>query len=370
MFLLSSCSRCMSAAPHPAGSAAAAAAAPAGVQAPGACYSVVAAAWVWMYENLWSPKAYQTVAHGQNLDELLASVGRLHSKRQDLRDRLVSSVTDAKRCKQRDPRTFRQRCAGVRRLKGQLDKMDASIAAIECNVDQVLHSDITRDIVDSFRQSIAAIRSSGTQLGTPDTINDFMDELQTELQNATDITDALYGKASSTGELLGGAGDLDLHDDDLVRELDQILLDEDALEDVDLGGNRQRSGSALVSEYPSVRPLAPPSPWWGERAREPAGARNILAPAGAQRETGMVGDGTSSVARKRLVSVAGGDGSGAGGGGGGANGANGAGRNSMYSSRTGGARDSGALRGAKENSMQQRGREDDVEFRTEAMMLN
>lgn len=133
-------------------------------------------------------------------------------------------MADAKWCKQRDPQTFRQRCAGVRRLKGQLDKMDASITAIECNVDQVLHSDITRDIVDSFRQSIAAIRSSGTQLGTPDTINDFMDELQTELQNATDITDALYGKASA-GEL-GGAGGLEAHDDDdLVRELDQILRD-------------------------------------------------------------------------------------------------------------------------------------------------
>lgn len=233
------------------------------VESHGTCFSIISSLWVYLYEQL-VPDAYYSTAHGHNVDELHRSVARLHDKRQDLHSRLVTWVADARRCR-RDPKVFRNKVYSIRRLKSQLDKMDSCIATIESNLDQVLHSDITRDIMESFKKSMVAIKSSGTQLGPPDSVNDLMEEMQNELQSATEVTDTVYSRQFSLHHHggLDGNGD-EPTDEELMLELDQMLLSAD---DGDTGGAAEGTAvpgplDPVISDYPSTpahMPLQPAS---------------------------------------------------------------------------------------------------------------
>lgn len=128
--------------------------------------------------------------------------------------------------------------------------------------------------MESFRKSIAAIKSSGTSLGTPDTVNDFMEELQTELQNANEvglsslslslsaflsvltsvcvcvqITDTLYGKWQGSGAAAtAGDGDVEVTDEQLLEELDAILEEEKGSKT----SVATREASSILTEYPQA----------------------------------------------------------------------------------------------------------------------
>lgn len=215
----------------------------------GACFSIISSLWVWLYEQL-VPDAYYSTAHGHNVDELHKSVARLHDKRRDLHSRLVSWIADARRCR-RDPKVFRNKVYSIRRLKSQLDKMDSCIATIESNLDQVLHSDITRDIVESFKKSMVAIKSSGTQLGPPDSVNDLMEEMQNDLQSANEVTDTVYSRQFSLHHHPGC--DSEPTDEELMWELDQMLLSEDDGE----RSSNSMSGTAAAAAAAAAGPVDP-----------------------------------------------------------------------------------------------------------------
>lgn len=205
----------------------------------GTCFGIVSSLWVCVYETL-VPNAHHAVVHGHNLDELQESATRLRDRRQDLYNRLTSCIVEAKRFSRKDPKAFRNKVSGVRRLKSQLNKMDESIAALESNIDQVMHSDITRDIIDSFKKSAAAIKSSGTQLGPPDSINDFMEELQAQMQTANEVADTVYSRQFyQVAE--------EATDEELLQELDMILLDESGVD-----RPAAADDSAVITEYPSL----------------------------------------------------------------------------------------------------------------------
>jgi len=59
--------------------------------------------------------------------------------------RLTPILKEAHRFRERkDISNFRQRLVSAKRLKGQIDKMDKCLETMHCNMDQLVHCDITK----------------------------------------------------------------------------------------------------------------------------------------------------------------------------------------------------------------------------------
>ena len=62
-------------------------------------------------------------------------------------------------------KAFQNKMMGVRRLKMQMDRIDTSIDKIEINMDEIVSSDVTKDIIESLRRSTQAMKGSITPMG-------------------------------------------------------------------------------------------------------------------------------------------------------------------------------------------------------------
>ena len=62
-------------------------------------------------------------------------------------------------------KAFQNKMMGVRRLKMQMDRIDTSIDKIEVNMDEIVSSDVTKDIIESLRRSTQAMKGSITPMG-------------------------------------------------------------------------------------------------------------------------------------------------------------------------------------------------------------
>jgi hypothetical protein len=184
------------------------------------CFDVFASLWVFMYERA-VPHAQQEAQQNYLLDELQASTARLKMRRQDIHARLRQHVIEARRLQsRRDVRGFKNRMLGVRRLKLQVERIDTSIITIETNIEEIINSDVTKDIIDSLRRSTQAMRNQGMPLGGIEGVQETMDDLQTEIMSAQEVTDAVH-----KGINIDATGDI-ITEEDLVNELNLLLRDE------------------------------------------------------------------------------------------------------------------------------------------------
>lgn len=138
--------------------------------------------WVFLYEKS-VPQAQREVEQHILLDSLYTTIHRLKVRREDIHSRLRNQVLEAKRIQaRRDPRSFKVKMTNVRRLRIQLDHIDSSITAIENNVDEIINTDVTKDILESLRMSTQGMKNKGSNMGGVEGVQDTMDELQNELQ--------------------------------------------------------------------------------------------------------------------------------------------------------------------------------------------
>lgn len=190
------------------------------------CFDLFAGLWVFMYERS-VPHAQKEVEQNCLLDELYASTQRLKTRRDEIQSRVRQQILEAKRIQARkDPRSFKNRMVGIRRLRSQVDRIDTSIMAIENNVDEIVNTDVTKDIVESLKRSTQAIKNKGFNIGGVEGVQDTMEELQNELQMCQEVTDTIYkGFNNAVGELGSGYRD-DITEEDLVDELNMLLREE------------------------------------------------------------------------------------------------------------------------------------------------
>jgi hypothetical protein len=214
------------------------------------CFDVFAGLWVYLYER-YVPSAQREAQQGYLLDELQSTTQRLRSRRDDLHTRLQQHVLDAKRILSRgDRRMFKAKMVSARRLRlqvcvktwmrawmplcvcacvcpshprrAQVDRIDSSLSTIENNIDEIINSDVTRDIIDSLRRSTEALKGQAVPMGGVEGVQEIVDELQTELMASQEVTDTIYKGMSSS---LTGMVDAD-DDDSLLLELNSMLREE------------------------------------------------------------------------------------------------------------------------------------------------
>lgn len=117
-------------------------------------FDVFAGIWVFLYERA-VPRAQREAQQGFLLDELHSSTARLRTRRDELHTRIKESAVDAKKvhAARGDVRGLRSRLMGIRRLKTQVERIEGSLLTIETNIDEIVNSDVTREIIDSLRRS-------------------------------------------------------------------------------------------------------------------------------------------------------------------------------------------------------------------------
>jgi hypothetical protein len=205
------------------------------------CFDVFAGLWVFLYERSF-PGAQHDAQQSYLLDELRQSTDRLKVRKDELCKKLKTGVMEAKKVHAKgDPKAFRSKMMGVRRVRLQMERIETSIDKIETNIDEIINSDVTKDIIDSLRRSTLAMKGGIVPMGGVDGVQETMDELQAELQASQDVTDTIYRG-------LDGVGFANTEDDDatLVDELNSLLRDtgEEEVEVVE-------SSSVFASKIPS-----------------------------------------------------------------------------------------------------------------------
>lgn len=88
-------------------------------------------------------------------------------------------------------------------------------------MDEIINSDVTKDIIESLRRSTQAMKGGIMPVGGIDGIQETMDELQAELQASQEVTDTIYKGLDG----VGGSGFNDDDESTLVDELNSLLRD-------------------------------------------------------------------------------------------------------------------------------------------------
>lgn len=185
---------------------------------PPSCFDVFAGLWVFLYER-YIPTAHRDAQQAYLVDELNSTTARLRTRRDELQQRVKAHAIDAKRALSRgDKRGFQSRMASARRLRMQADRIEVSLSTIEGNIDEIINSDVTRDIIDSLRRSTEALKGQVVPMGGVEGVQEVVDDLQSELATSQEVMDAIYRNMPS------GAADLD-GDESLVSELNAMLRD-------------------------------------------------------------------------------------------------------------------------------------------------
>jgi hypothetical protein len=166
-----------------------------------------------------------------------------------------------------DSKGLRNKMTMLRKIKCQRDNMWVSLETIENNMDEIANSDMTKDIINSLKKSTEAMKAHCIPAGGIDGVQEAMDDLQTELQNAQEITDIIHRGTTSLSSM-STAPDLSTMDDrELLEELNSLLLedgDKELLELPEVDRNRPQ----LMKDSRSTGPAEEPDLKSGPAARD------------------------------------------------------------------------------------------------------
>ena len=116
------------------------------------CFDVFASVWVHAYE-LAVPSALEESKRHLLIGELHSSTAKLRQRRTELGQRLLQSLREVKRSHSKSgAKAVRSQMPAIRRLKGQIDRLDSSLSVIETNIDEIVNSDVTKDIITSLKR--------------------------------------------------------------------------------------------------------------------------------------------------------------------------------------------------------------------------
>lgn len=175
---------------------------------------------------------------------------RLKARKGELESRLRCSLKEVKKLYLNgDTKAVRSKMSTIRKLQCQKQNIAVSLETIENNVDEIANSDMTQDIINSLKRSTEAMKLHCVPAGGVDGIQETMDDLQTELQNAAEITDIIHkGTSAAVNSMMMSTKDSgrygmyynyddqlqdgyetgdDPEMDGLVKELNYLLRDSD-----------------------------------------------------------------------------------------------------------------------------------------------
>jgi hypothetical protein len=119
----------------------------------------------------------------------------------------------------------------AKRLRAQIHQAEVSVLALDDNIDAIINSDIQRDIIGGLKWSTEAVRGYMEPMGGVEGVSETVSDLQTELDNAKQISDALFEMPMMTNIMGGGDSNRDDKGLDmeasLLQELNTLLQDED-----------------------------------------------------------------------------------------------------------------------------------------------
>jgi hypothetical protein len=122
------------------------------------CFDVIAGVWVYMYERN-VPQAQKEAQQNLLLDDLQASTTKLKLRRTDIHVRMKQYMQEARVLNaKKDTKAFKNKMFHIKRLRAQVDRIDTSISTIEANIDEIINSDVTKEILDSLRKSTEAMK--------------------------------------------------------------------------------------------------------------------------------------------------------------------------------------------------------------------
>lgn len=200
------------------------------------CFDFFATFWVFGMEKM-IPSIHKEVHQTEIMDNLQKTRSKMQLRKQELTQRLQDVLIEAKKLqRKRDVRALKNRILSAQRIKNQLQNIDNAILIMENNIDHILNNEVQRDMVASMQQATYAMKTQVMDIGGPESISEMMIDLDTEMRNQKEITDALSKPPYTMNDMLpstssNGAFDGDDEEESLKKEL--ALLLEDDLEEAE-----------------------------------------------------------------------------------------------------------------------------------------
>lgn len=217
-------------------------------------FELLAGLWVFLYEQA-VPSARSEAQQGILLDELHASTAKLRIRRDELHARIKASAADAKKVHAKgDTKGLRSRLIVIRRLKTQVERIESSLLTIETNIDEIINSDVTREIIDSLRRSTEAMKGQVLPMGGVEGVQETVDDLQAEMAASQDMQDAIYKGLAALPPMntIVEGEEGDGNEESLIHELNSFLEDAD-LRDSNAATNTTSAGlDAMITAMPDV----------------------------------------------------------------------------------------------------------------------
>lgn len=139
-------------------------------------------------------------------------------------------MLDAKKAfTRRDMKIVKAKMHASKRLRAQIHDIEVSAIALDDNIDAIINSDIQREIIGGLKWSTEAMRDQMVPMGGVEGVSETVSDLERELQNAKEISEALFNMPMMTNIMTGSADEdgWENAEDSLLHELNALLLDED-----------------------------------------------------------------------------------------------------------------------------------------------
>lgn len=135
---------------------------------------------------------YSCLTYFTMQDTLQSTRSRIQARKMELSARLADILKDAQKLQgKKDLRTLKKRIVAAQKVKHQIEKMDNSILIMDDSIDAIINNEMDKDIIYSLQQSTARLKSQIAGIGGVDNITEVLNELNEEMTNQKNITDAL-----------------------------------------------------------------------------------------------------------------------------------------------------------------------------------
>jgi hypothetical protein len=157
---------------------------------------------------------------------LVSHTDPLKNQKQNRIDALAADAIARKRS--RDILGAKKKMLERRRMQAQLEKLQNSILTIDMHKSTIEGSVLDRTVLETLRASGDALRQIGASTAGLRAVEEIVSDVEANMENAAEITKILSA-ASVTGMVNTMAIDgVSVDEDDLMRELDEMLLDGEA----------------------------------------------------------------------------------------------------------------------------------------------
>ena len=157
------------------------------------------------------------------IQKLRSTEELLMKKSEFLENKIKGELLTAKKAGTKNKRVALAALKRKKRLEKQLQNIDNTLSTIEFQREALENANTNVETVKALGYGAKALKNVSRQLSVDD-VNELMDDISEEMQNANEISDALSGMGAAFGD--------DMDEDELnaeLEELEQEDLDEQLL---------------------------------------------------------------------------------------------------------------------------------------------